>query len=103
MPSSQWFGFLVCLLATSLHLSQADRWSRAGASPSQYRSNAKSDLVAATSVKTPIDTSTVAQDAPPPVTAAYVGVNDFVEEPDQDVPTLEECETDNIGYEIVTG
>lgn len=50
------------------------------------------------------------EEAPPPAPPAPVAAAVTQEEPEKltdvppiDAPTLDECETDNIGYEIVTG
>lgn len=110
MSSSHWFYLLICLMVSAPNFSQADRWSRAGVPVNQRRSsNLIPDSAALTSLKTPVPTSTEAssfQDPPVVVTEALsdlVDTNEVTNEPELDVPILEECENDNIGYEIVTG
>lgn len=122
MPSTQWSHCLlyICLLTTSIHFTQADRWSRASATA--IRTQSRQAASATTSAKPPPPSSSspaievtdqASQDAPAPATEAltdFINTNELLDASsasssieDLDVPTLEECETDNIGYEIVTG
>lgn len=103
MLSSQIKLLLVCtLLSTSL--AHADRRSRVGSQPAAPRST--TNLTDNSTSSPQVVNAPQVQDAPASATEALtdrIETNELTELPELDVPTVEECEADNIGYEIVTG
>lgn len=107
MSSSQWSLLLLCVLIAVPKYTEADRRSRIGQSPSLRSSNSATADTASSKTPQTTQSSSAVQDAPAPTTEALIDkleTNELTDEPEfTDEPTLEECETDNIGYEIVTG